>query len=474
MTTKEKKVGLLGLIALTVSSVVGGGIFNLMSDMAKSASAGPTTIALIISGIGMGIFVLCLQHLNEKLPELDAGIYSYAEAGMGSFVGFNSALGYWLSIFLGNVALGSLAFSALGYFFPIFGDGSNLASVIGASILLWIMHFTILKGANFAANINGIITVAKLIPLAIFILTLIIAFDADLFSANFWGTVNNDFIWAEVGPQISKAMVSAVWVFVGVEGAVVYSARANNKQIVGRAIVLSFVIITSIYLLATVSSFAVLTQPELANLDKPAMAFVMESVVGKWGAMLINAGVAISAIGCWFACTMFSGEILYQAAKDEVFPKFFSKENQHKAPTTALLVSNGLVQFFYLSLLINDSAYNFMALLASSTMLVPYFFVSLSQAKLSWKWDQKISKNVLLGVISTVYMAYCMYASGYAYVLVTTLLFAPGMILYITARKQHHKQVFNKAELVGAILVVAGALLSIYLMINGTIDVTNM
>ena len=474
MSKEIKKVGLIGLVALTVSSVIGGGIFNLMSDVAKSASVGPAVTALILSGLGMGIFVLCLQNLNNRLSHLNAGIYSYAEEGFGGFVGFNSALGYWLSIFLGNVALGSLAFSALGYFLPIFGDGSNLYSVIFASIILWGMHFIILRGASFASMVNVIITIAKLLPLGAFILALVFAFNPTIFTADLWGNATNTFVASDFGSQVSAAMVSVVWVFVGVEGAIVYSARATSKQIVGKANILSFVIITLVYLLVIVLSYAVLSRGQLAELDKPAMAQVLESVVGKWGAIVINAGVVVSAIGAWFACTMFSGEILYQAAKEQVFPKLFLKENKHHAPSNALLISNGLVQFFFLSLLVNKSAYNFMALLASSTMLVPYFFVSLSQAKLSFGWEKRISKQVILGVIATIYMGYCMLSSGWQYILVTSLLFAPGMGLYILARKQENKKIFTVAEWIGAIFLISMALLSIYLMLNGTIDVANM
>lgn len=210
MGKEENKVGLIGLVALTVTSVIGGGIFNLMNDMARNSSVGPVTIALIISGAGMGMFVLCLNHLTNRYPELNAGIYSFAQKGFGNFVGFICALGYWASIFLGNVALGSLAFSALGYFFPIFGDGQNVYGVIGASVLLWIMHFLILKGSDFASKINGFITVAKLVPLLIFIITLVVAFKYDMFTANFWGTVSGNFEWGAVLSQVRKAMVSAV------------------------------------------------------------------------------------------------------------------------------------------------------------------------------------------------------------------------------------------------------------------------
>ncbi|WEV71802.1 basic amino acid/polyamine antiporter [Bifidobacterium sp. ESL0790] len=474
MEKEEKKVGLLGLIALTVTSVVGGGVFNLMSDMAKNASVGPIIIALLISGLGMGMFVMCLNQLTTRFPELNAGIYSFAQKGFGNFVGFVSALGYWASIFIGNVAFGCLVFSALGYFFPIFGDGQNVYGVIGATVVLWLMHFLILRGSDFASKINGFITVAKMVPLGIFVLTMIIAFKYNMFTADFWGTVSGNFEWGQVLPQIRKAMVSVVWVFVGVEGAVVYSARAKSKKIVAKATVLAFAIITSIYLLCTVLSFAVMSRSNIAKLDKPAMAGVMESVVGPWGAILINIGVVISVLGAWFACTMFSGEILFQAAEGQIFPKIFTHTNKHGAPSYALLLSDGLVQFFLLSLLFSKSAYNLMALLASSTMLVPYFFVSLSFFKLSVQEKTKNVGHIIMGALTTIYMGLVLYLSGFNYLFVTTLLFTPGILVYIWARKENKLKVFNKPEAVGAILLAICGILCVVFMATGTIDITQM
>lgn len=471
---EEKKLGLYSLIALTVSSVIGGGVFNLMTDMANVASVGATTIALILSGIGMGVYVVCLQILNRKLPELDAGIYSYTGYSFGSFIGFNSALGYWLSVFLANVALASLVFSALSYFFNLFGDGQNLYSVMGASLILWGMHFIFLKGSNFASKINGIVTIAKLIPLFIFIICAIIAFDANLFTADVWGTIDKNFSWSEVAPQIKKATMLSVWVFVGVEGAVVYSARAKSKKLVGKATILAFVLIISIYLLATVLSFAILSREELAGLDKPGMAQVLESIIGRPGAILINLGVIVSALGAWFACTMFAGEILYQGAKDNIFPHLFAQENKQQAPKNALILTNSLVQFFLLSLLVNKSAYNFMAILSSSTMLIPYLFVSLSLVKLAWNWKRGFSIELLLGLISSVYMTYCIFATGLSYLMLTSLLFAPGILLYLISKRNAGETPFNHYERIGAVLLVVLALLSLLLIAMGHIDVQNI
>lgn len=474
MSEESKKVGLVGLISLTVSSVIGGGIYHLMTDVANKAALVPAMLALLLSGLGMGIFVFCLQYLNDKLPKLNAGIYSYAQEGFGHLTGFISAFGYWLSMLCANVALGSFAFSGLGHFFPILGDGSNLYSVIFASITLWIMHWTILKGSRFASLVNLVITAVKLIPLAIFIILSFIAFKMDVFTSDLWGQAMSNWSWDNFFAQVSNAMVVIVWVYVGIEGAIVYSARAKSRKIVSKANVLGFALITLIYLAVVALSYGIMTRAQLMGLAKPAMGQIMEMMVGHWGAVLINGAVAVSATGAWFACTMFSGEVVYQAAREEVFPKIFLGENENGAPAKSLLITNILVQIFFLSLLINKSAYNFMALLASSTMLVPYFFVSLSQVKLAYKWGKGMNGQVILGIMASLYMGFCILATGWQYFLVTSLLFAPGMLIFYHARRQRQEEVFTKAEKIAAILLILLAILSIVLIAIGWINIRTL
>lgn len=120
---EDNKLGLFTLTALVVGSMIGGGAFNLASDMAKEAGAGAMIIGWIITGIGMIALGLSFQNLTNKRPDLDGGIFSYAKAGFGNFMGFNSAWGYWVAAWLGNVAYATLLFSALGYFFPFLMGG---------------------------------------------------------------------------------------------------------------------------------------------------------------------------------------------------------------------------------------------------------------------------------------------------------------------------------------------------------------
>lgn len=79
---EDKKLGLFTLTALVVGSMIGGGAFNLASDMAKGAGAGAIIIGWVITGIGMIALGLSFQNLTVKRPDLDGGIFSYAKAGV--------------------------------------------------------------------------------------------------------------------------------------------------------------------------------------------------------------------------------------------------------------------------------------------------------------------------------------------------------------------------------------------------------
>ncbi len=158
--------------------------------------------------------------------------------------------------------------SAVGNFFPIFKGGNTLPSIIVASLLLWGVHFLILKGVETAAFINSIVTVAKLIPILLVIICMIIAFNFDTFKTGFFGMTSEGvlpFSWASTMSQVKSTMLVTVWVFIGIEGAVIFSSRAKNKKDVGSATVIGLISVLIIYFLLTVLAQGVILQKSSIN-----------------------------------------------------------------------------------------------------------------------------------------------------------------------------------------------------------------
>ena len=112
MANNTKKLGVIALASVVVSSMVGGGIYSLPQNMAAQASVGAVIIAWVVTGIGMFFLANSFRILSDIRPDLKAGIYMYGREGFGSFVGFLIAWGYWLCQIFGNVGYAVITMDA--------------------------------------------------------------------------------------------------------------------------------------------------------------------------------------------------------------------------------------------------------------------------------------------------------------------------------------------------------------------------
>ncbi|MDH1866138.1 arginine-ornithine antiporter [Pseudomonas chengduensis] len=471
MSDSTQKLRLGALIALVVGSMVGGGIFSLPQNIAASASAGATLIGWLITGVGMLTLAFVFQTLANRKPELDGGVYAYAKAGFGDYMGFSSAWGYWISAWIGNVSYMVLLFSTLGYFFPVFGEGNTLPAVICASVLLWLLHFLVLRGIKEAAFINTVTTIAKMLPLALFIVIAAIAFKLDVFTADFWGRGNTEL--GSVMDQVRNMMLVTVWVFIGIEGASIFSARAEKRSDVGKATVIGFVGVLLLLVLVNILSQGIMAQAELAGLKNPSMAGVLEQVVGPWGAQLISIGLIVSLAGALLSWTLLCAEILFASARDHTMPEFLRKENANQVPANALWLSNGLIQLFLIITLFSASTYLSLLYLATSMILVPYFWSSAYAVLLAVRGETyenaagERNKDLLIAAISTLYAVWLVYAAGVQYLLLSALLYAPGAILFAKAKRELGQPIFTGVEKIIFVAVLIGAAIAAYGLYDG-------
>jgi hypothetical protein len=165
---------------------------------------------------------LRLSASGDPKPDLDAGIFAYAKAG------FNSALGYWASACAGNTSCWVLITATLSALVPGFGAGDTVLAVVVSAIGVWLFVFLVLRGVKDAAVINYIVTIAKVVPIPVFIVIAIIAFKADVFADNFWGGA--EYSISSVWDQATGTMLITVFVFLGIEGASVYSRMHASER----------------------------------------------------------------------------------------------------------------------------------------------------------------------------------------------------------------------------------------------------
>ncbi|WP_411881918.1 arginine-ornithine antiporter [Polaromonas sp. YR568] len=464
--TTRPSQGTLGLgllVALVTGSIIGSGIFGLPQNMAAGAGAGAILIGWLVTGVGMLVLARVYQMLAMRKPELDNGVYAYARALSGEYVGFNSAWGYWISAWIGNVGYLVAAFGALGYFFPAFGEGNTPTAVACASVVLWVVHALVLRGINTAAWVNAVVTVAKVIPLLLFIVLAAAAFQAPTFNLDFWGGAK----LGSVLDQVKSTMLVTVWVFIGIEGASVYSARARQRKDVGKATVIGFLICLALLMAVSLLSLGIFTQPELAGLKNPSMAGVLEKAVGTWGAVLIYIGLIVSVGGGFLAWTLLAAESLFTPANSGVMPAWLGRQSAKGVPANALWLSSAMVQLFLIVTLVSKASYLALISLSTAMILLPYLFSALFGLKVLLRGEDKAagrapegaggSLDLPVAALATVYCLWLLYAAGAKYLLLSALLYAPGAALYFFAKKQAGKQAFTAGEkaMLAALLVLA-------------------
>ncbi|NKJ48375.1 arginine-ornithine antiporter [Burkholderia sp. SG-MS1] len=474
MASTAQKMSKMQLTAMVVGGMVGAGIFSLPRTFANATGPLGAVIAWLIAGTGMYMLARVFQSLAERKPELDAGVFAYAKEGFGDYPGFLSAFGYWIGSCIGNVSYWVLIKSTLGAFFPVFGEGNTVVAIVVASIGIWLFHFMILKGVQQAAFINTVVTVAKVIPILVFILILIFGFRMELFRVNFYGAGLEGGIFE----QVRATMLVTVFVFLGIEGASVYSRYAKKRSDVGAATITGFIIVTTLMVLVTLLPYAVLMRPDVAVMRQPSMATVLEAVVGPWGAVFVSIGLLVSVLGAYLAWSLICAEVLFTAAKTKDMPSAFAKENKNKVPVVALWATNIVVQLIVITTYWSRDAFSLMLNLTSAMALIPFLFVAgygLQLTKRRETYDvrpEERNRDFIIAIIATVYTAFLLYAGGIKFIVLSAVLYAPGTALYFWCRREQNVPVFTKAsDWIIFVLAVIGAVVGIYWIATGYITI---
>ena len=469
----DNKLGLFGLVAIVVSSMIGGGIFNLPSNMSIDAGFLAVIISWIITAIGVYFLANTFSILSDNNPELESGIYSYAKTGFGKFIGCEIAWGYWLSSIFGNVAFAVLLMQTFGYFFPCF-NGENFSSFLGGSLFIWLMYFIALHGVSKTTILNNIATFAKLLVLAVILFFFAKGFNPQIASYDVLGKTEH---LGSIFHQIKSTMLITLWSFIGLEGAVVLSGRAKKQEDVGKATLLGIVICIIIFSALSILSFGIFHQSSLSKLANPSSAYVLAKIVGPWGASFVNIGIIIALLGCWLSWTVITAEVPYIAAKDGVFPKFLVKVDKNGTPTYSLLMSTVAMQLAMLVVLFNKNAWIFLVDITGLMIIPPYIISTLFLlkeihfGKLKELKPSKKRIGFISGLVACLFALWLLLSSKIALLLIATAIFSLGIIVFIISQKQvNNKKIFSMSDKILATLLGGIGIISLVLVFLGKIN----
>ncbi|WEH38167.1 basic amino acid/polyamine antiporter [Streptomyces sp. AM 2-1-1] len=466
------KLTLITLTAMVVGSMVGAGVFSLPGRFAVETGVAGALISWAVAGVGMLMLAFVFQKLAVRRPDLDAGVYAYAKAGFGEYLGFFSAFGYWASACVGNVTYWVLIMSTIGAVAPALGDGDTALAIVLSSVGLWAFFLLIRRGVKEAAAINRIVTVAKIVPILVFVILALFCLDPSVFADNFAGA---DYA-GSLFNQVRGTMLATVFVFLGVEGASVYSRHAKRRQDVGRATVLGFLSVFAVFASVTIVSYGILPMAEIAELRQPSMAGVLEAAVGTWGKVFVSVGLIVSVLGAYLAWTLMAAEVLFVAAKDEDMPRFLGRSTAADVPVPALLMTTSLSQVVLVITAFSDDAFNFALDLTSALSLIPFLLAAGFAVKIARNPEgegavgRSTRGELVVAAVATLYTAFLLYAAGLKFVLVSFILYAPATILFVKARREQNRRLFSPAEAVICAVSVAGAVTGVIALAAGWIE----
>ncbi|MFI7385513.1 basic amino acid/polyamine antiporter [Streptomyces sp. NPDC049813] len=466
------KLPLFTLTTMVIGSMVGAGVFSLPSRFAQETGVAGALIAWLIAGTGMLTLAFVFQSLAVRRPDLDAGVYAYAKAGFGEYLGFFSAFGYWASACVGNVTYWVLIMSTVGAIWPALGEGDTALAVLLSSAGLWAFFLLIRRGVKEAAAINRIVTVAKIVPILVFVVLALVYFDPSVFADN-WGGADYA---GSLFSQVRGTMLATVFVFLGVEGASVYSRHAKKRSDVGRATVLGFLSVFAVFASVVIVSYGILPMGEIAGLRQPSMAGVLEDAVGTWGKVFISVGLIVSVLGAYLAWTLMAAEVLFVAAKDDDMPRFLRRATPADVPVPALLMTTVLTQVVLVITAFSDDAFNFALDLTSSLSLIPYLLAAAFAVRIGTRADRRTEggrtsrRELTVAAVATLYTAFMLYAAGLKFVLVSFVFYAPATILFVMARREQGRRLFSPRELVVLAVSVVGAVVGVVALAAGWIS----
>lgn len=463
----ENKLGFWILTALVVGNMVGSGIFMLPRTLAEAASPAGVLLGWGLTGIGVLFLAFVFGNLSMRKPELQGGPQIYAKelfprnSKLSIISGFMSTWGYWIGNLSGNAAIITTFASYLSAFFPILNSKIEIAKIgsfsllLGnvltftiCSILLWGLHFIILRGIDGAGKLNLIATGAKVIGFFLFIIIALFAFQKSNVLPLYSPRYDETGLTIGLGGQVHNAAVSTLWAFCGVESAVVFSGRAKKKQDIKKATILGLFLSLAIYIGISLLVMGILPQHQLIESDKP-LVDAIEVVLGPVGAYLLSGLGIISLLGSAIGWILLSSEVPYQTAKQGLFIPAFTKENKQKIPVFSLYLTNTLTQVFLFSMISHSisSVFDLIIYIATLAFLVPYLISSLYQLKLvvtgetysdqSGRWTDGI-----IACLATLYSAWVIFAgtSDLKTFLLGIVLLASGLLFYPLLRKQSKQE----------------------------------
>src|SRR6476646_4053498 len=404
---EQKKMNLMQPTFIVAVNMMGSGIIMLPTNMAQVGAISLLSWNVTALGSMAIAYGFAQAGLFNQRP---GGMSAYAEDAYGKPGYFLVFFLYFLSLAIGNVAIGISAVGYLSTFFPWLSS-TPVATCLGVIGLLWLTTVANFGGPSWTGRIGSITVWGVILPVGLLCIIGWFWFKPSTFAA----------AWNPHGYTLLEGMGSSIaltlWAFLGMESAAQNSAAVENqKRDVPLACMFGTLGAGVVYVLSTTVIQGIVPNEELAKSTGPfglAYSHMFSPFIGS----VIMALAVMACLGSLLGWQFTIAQTGKSAADENMFPAFFSKVNKLGAPITGMIVLGVVQTLLALSTISPTLSEQFSALvnLAVVTNVIPYIvslsalFVMMKTAKVA---DNVYTRNVVILLLAMGYSVFALYASG--------------------------------------------------------------
>lgn len=320
--TLRRELGKWDLTAIGINQTIGSAIFILPSQVAAQIGTW-SPLAFVAIGLASLLVALCFAEVGSRF-EGTGGPYLYTRAAFGRFVGFEVGWMQWVTRVTSQAGVANGIVLALGFYWPAFTAGGGRAITLAAITLGlgWIN----LRGIRLSAFAIDFFTIAKLLPLLLFILVGLWFVDPSRLAPS------DDVSMT----QMSTAALLLIFAFGGYDVIGVPAGESTNpRKHLPFAFVATILIVTAVITMADIVALG--TLPNLVS-SKTPLADASMLFVGAAGALIISGGSVVSMTGNNLGAVLTGSRMLFALAENGALPRFFAKIHPvYRTPSNAVI-----------------------------------------------------------------------------------------------------------------------------------------
>jgi amino acid transporter len=357
--------------------------------MASAAAAGPSgltiwVIALLAFFIPLAFTVI---ELGSRYPD-EGGIYVWTKRAFGDFAGFLTGWTYWASnlVYFPSLLYYSAATALYIHGRPdaaLAGSASYfiIFSLVGLTLATWLN----IIGLNIAKWLHNLGAIFTWIPVGILLVAAGISWHRFGIATRF--TLHS--LAPTSGLKDIIFWSTIAFAFAGLEaGSIMGGEVVDARRTIPRAIVISGIIITAVYIMGTASILIAIPHDQVTALDGVMQAIataLQRSGMGglSWVAAIMIAISGVAGVGAWIAA---SGRLPFVAGIDRYLPSAFARIHPRwRTPWISILVQAVLAAVFTILGQAGSSvkgAYDALVSLSVISFFIPYLFMFAAMIRL--------------------------------------------------------------------------------------------